>query len=135
MKAVLKDSLSFKEVLPEGIDRTEEAYKREILRLRIENERLKKLYRSDERSWGTGVCSFKGEEFEIVDLLSRDYAIHDICKLMGVSRAGYWKWKKRSPSKRNINRKKMIELVRTVHENYRTTDIDGWRHTSESTSI
>lgn len=30
------------EVLPEGIDRTEEAYKREILKLRIENERLKK---------------------------------------------------------------------------------------------
>ena len=32
------------EVLPAGIDRTEEAYKREILRLRIENERLKKNY-------------------------------------------------------------------------------------------
>jgi len=31
-------------VLPEGIDPTEEAYKREILRLRIENERLKKNY-------------------------------------------------------------------------------------------
>lgn len=28
-------------MLPEGIDRTEEAYKREILKLRIENERLK----------------------------------------------------------------------------------------------
>lgn len=32
------------DVLPEGIDRTEESYKREILRLRIENERLKKNY-------------------------------------------------------------------------------------------
>ena len=34
-------------VLPEGMDPTEEAYKREILKLRIENERLKKtiLYR------------------------------------------------------------------------------------------
>lgn len=31
-------------VLPEGIDPTEEAYKREILKLRIENERLKKNY-------------------------------------------------------------------------------------------
>ena len=30
------------DVLLEGIDRTEEAYKREILKLRIENERLKK---------------------------------------------------------------------------------------------
>lgn len=31
-------------VLPDGIDPTEEAYKREILKLRIENERLKKNY-------------------------------------------------------------------------------------------
>ncbi len=32
------------EVLPEGVDRSEENYKREILKLRIENERLKKNY-------------------------------------------------------------------------------------------
>ena len=31
-------------VLPDGVDRTEENYKREILKLRIENERLKKRY-------------------------------------------------------------------------------------------
>ena len=31
-------------VLPEGVDRTEESYKREILKLRIELERLKKSY-------------------------------------------------------------------------------------------
>ncbi len=31
-------------IVPEGFDRTEESYKREILRLRIENERLKKNY-------------------------------------------------------------------------------------------
>ena len=32
------------DVLPEGVDHTEENYKREILKLRIENERLKKNY-------------------------------------------------------------------------------------------
>lgn len=32
------------DVLPEGVGRTEENYKREILKLRIENERLKKNY-------------------------------------------------------------------------------------------
>lgn len=31
-------------IVPEGFDRTEESYKREILKLRIENERLKKSY-------------------------------------------------------------------------------------------
>lgn len=32
------------DILPEGMDRTEENYKREIIKLRIENERLKKNY-------------------------------------------------------------------------------------------
>lgn len=32
------------DVFPEGIDKSEEALKREILKLRIENERLKKNY-------------------------------------------------------------------------------------------
>ena len=35
---------SIQEVLPEGVDRTVENYKREIIKLRIENERLKKNY-------------------------------------------------------------------------------------------
>ena len=41
-----------KSVLPEGIDPTEEAYKREILKLRIENERLKKNYTVQENEDG-----------------------------------------------------------------------------------
>ena len=40
----LAGSADWGAVLPEGIDRTEENYKREILKLRIENERLKKNY-------------------------------------------------------------------------------------------
>jgi len=44
LEGLARASSDIKEVLPEGIDRTEEAYKREILQLRIENERLKKSY-------------------------------------------------------------------------------------------
>lgn len=62
-----------------------------------------------------------------MDLLSRDHAIGDICNLMGVSRSGFYKWKKRPPSKRDINREKMIELVKTVHESHRT---HGYRWTA-----
>ena len=49
---------------------------------------LKKLYCSDERGWGTGIRSFKSEEFEIVEQLSRDYDVQELCALMGVSRSG-----------------------------------------------
>ena len=44
LEGLARADAEIKEVLPEGIDRTEEAYKREILKLRIENERLKKSY-------------------------------------------------------------------------------------------
>ena len=43
LEGLVRADAEIREVLPEGIDRTEEAYKREILRLRIENERLKKV--------------------------------------------------------------------------------------------
>ena len=39
-----------------------------------------------------------------MDLLSRDNPIKDICALMGVSRAGYYKWKNREPSPRDTKR-------------------------------
>ena len=44
LESLARADADIKEVLPEGVDRTEESYKREILKLRIENERLKKSY-------------------------------------------------------------------------------------------
>ena len=41
------------DILPEGIDRTEESYKKEIMKLRIENERLKKNYIAQKKKDGT----------------------------------------------------------------------------------
>ena len=44
IEGLARADADIKEILPEGIGRTEEAYKKEILKLRIENERLKKNY-------------------------------------------------------------------------------------------
>jgi transposase-like protein len=44
LEGLARADTSIQEVLPEGVDRTEESYKREIIKLRIENERLKKNY-------------------------------------------------------------------------------------------
>lgn len=77
---------------------------------------LKKLCRADDGYWRTGVHSFKAEEFEIVELLSRDYDVQDLCQLMGVSRSGYYKWKKRDKSRRDMKREEVIALVSKIHE-------------------
>ena len=42
LEGLARADKTFSDILPEGIDRTEESYKREIMKLRIENERLKK---------------------------------------------------------------------------------------------
>lgn len=117
LEGLARADSEIKDVLPEGIDRTEESYKREILKLRIENERLKKkLCRADDGYWGTGVHSFKAKEFEIVELLPRDYEVQELCSLMGVSRSGYYKWKKRDKSTRDLKREEVIALVSEVHK-------------------
>ena len=53
LEGLVRADSTIPDVLPEGIDRTEEAYKREILKLRIENERLKKSYMLQKKEDGT----------------------------------------------------------------------------------
>lgn len=50
--------------------------------------------------------------------MARDYSIKDICELMGVSRSGYYKWKHREPSARDLDRENTIALVSAVHEEH-----------------
>ena len=60
-------------------------------------------------------------------LLSRDNPVKDICELMGVSRAGYYKWKNRKPSPRDHRREEIVALVRKAHEEHPT---HGYRWTA-----
>ena len=60
-------------------------------------------------------------------MLSRDYDIVDLCDLMGVSRSGFYKWKKRKPSGRDLTREEMVQLVSHVHDSHST---HGYRWTA-----
>lgn len=80
----------------------------------------KKISGEAERGWANGVCSFKNEEFKIVDMLSQEYPVKDICKMMGVSRSGYYKWLRREPSSREINREFMVGVVEDIHSEHPT---------------
>ena len=44
IEGLARNDAEFRDVLPEGADKSVEGYKREIMKLRIENERLKKNY-------------------------------------------------------------------------------------------
>jgi transposase InsO family protein len=60
-------------------------------------------------------------------MLSRDFTVGDICSLTGVSRAGYYKWKKREPSLCARTRKAMVETVERIHKEHPT---HGYRWTA-----
>ena len=53
--------------------------------------------------------------------------MQNLCKLMGVSRSGYYKWKKRGKTRRDIKREEMIALVAAIHEDHRS---HGYRWTA-----
>ena len=53
-------------------------------------------------------------------MLSHEYPVKDICKMMGVSRSGYYKWLRREPSSREINREFMVGVVEDIHSEHPT---------------
>ena len=54
----------------------------------------------------------------MIDTLSREYDVKELCELMGVSRAGYYKWKKRGKSSQEKRREEMIGIVQEVHNEH-----------------
>ena len=60
-------------------------------------------------------------------MLSRDCAVKDLCDIMGVSRAGYYKWKNHKPSPRDNKREDVITKIKEVHEAHPT---HGYRWTA-----
>ena len=59
--------------------------------------------------------------------MSRDNPIKDLCELMGVSRAGYYKWLKHKPTIRDHRREEIVEKVKEVHKKHGT---HGYRWTA-----
>lgn len=53
-------------------------------------------------------------------MLSNEYAVKDICGIMGVSRSGYYKWLRRDGSARQITRGALLEVVGQVNQEHPT---------------
>lgn len=61
-------------------------------------------------------------EFSIIDLLKDHYPIIELCRVMGVNRSGYYKWKARQGNK-NVyekNREDLTALLQEAHEKHRS---------------
>lgn len=56
--------------------------------------------------------------FEIIELLSKEYSIKSLCEIMNISRSGYYKWLKNKNILNNyeINRRDLGELIKDIHK-------------------
>ena len=49
------------------------------------------------------------------------FAIEKMCKVLNVSRSGYYSWLKNKPSKREVENKEILHQIRQIHNESRKT--------------
>ena len=60
-------------------------------------------------------------KFALVDAEKADYPVAKQCAWLGVSRAGYYAWRARSPSARAVADAALTETIRAIHRRSRGT--------------
>lgn len=90
----------------------------------------KRLHPDPERRWDAGrVRACIREECAIIEALSKEFPVTGLCSLCGVSRSGFYKWRKRGgdPPK---DRAKVLRLVQGCHDAHPRTGTGGCTPTS-----
>ena len=76
---------------------------------------LKKLHPEPARRWDAdGIRYFIQQDYAIIERLSKEFSVVELCEIAGVSRSGYYKWKKRA-GKPPKDRQKVLGLVEQTH--------------------
>lgn len=57
--------------------------------------------------------------FRFIDAEKASYPVSLLCRVLGVSRSGYYDWKDRPPSKRNRENAQLTEKIREIHNRSR----------------
>jgi len=58
---------------------------------------------------------------KFIDAYQAELPISAMCRVLGVSRSGYYAWRKRPPSKRDQKDAMFTKRIRQIHENSRGT--------------
>ena len=60
-------------------------------------------------------------KFEFIAEHVKDFSVAIMCRVVGVSRSGYYTWKKRLPSRRSRENGHLVSLIRAFHRRSRQT--------------
>ena len=59
--------------------------------------------------------------YKLIEAEKTSFPVHLMCRMLGVSRSGYYCWKMRPPSKRSREDAALIEKIREIHQRSRET--------------
>jgi putative transposase len=59
--------------------------------------------------------------FALIEAEKAEHAISRLCSVLGVTRQGYYAWRRRRPSARQLADRELVELIRRVHVESRET--------------
>ena len=59
--------------------------------------------------------------FRLIDAEKASYPVAVLCRMLGVSKSGYYAWRSRPPSKRSYEDAALTEKIREVHRRSRET--------------
>lgn len=59
--------------------------------------------------------------FRLIEAEKAEHAISRLCSALGVTRQGYYAWRRRRPSARQLADRELVELIRRVHVESRET--------------
>ena len=59
--------------------------------------------------------------FRAVEELRADYTVKRLCRVLGVSRSGYYAWRTRPPSSRAVENRQLLGVIREIHAESRGT--------------
>jgi transposase InsO family protein len=59
--------------------------------------------------------------YRFIDVHRSEHAVVTMCRVLGVSKAGYYAWRYRAPSERDLSNRRLAVEIRTVHRRSRQT--------------
>jgi putative transposase len=90
----------------------------ELRRLRRENKQLR-IEREIPKKSRSLVCSgdrlCTSEVFEFARANQAEFGVRALCRVLGVSPSGYYAWRDRSPSSRDVENERFLRRMREIH--------------------
>src|SRR5262249_48609817 len=60
------------------------------------------------------------ERYALMNKLRVNYTLKELCDALDVSRSGYFAWKKRPPSPRQISNARLVDEMKSIHAHHQT---------------